>query len=158
MHRSHVFGMEIFYGSMWFCVLWNFHPIFVTKRGGEMAAHSRVPVWRSPWTAEPGRLVHGVAESRTRLSDYSSFFFFFLIFRSLFWIYFYVYCDLVKVKTLSRVRLFATPWTVAYQAPSSMEFSRQEYWSGVPYPSPAIVHSFTVCAGVLWGPPVLLWL
>ena len=37
---------------------------------------------------------------------------------------------------LSRVRLFATPWTVAYQAPLSMEFSRQEYWSGLPFPSP----------------------
>ena len=36
----------------------------------------------------------------------------------------------VKVKSLSRVRLFATPWTVAYQAPPSMGFSRQEYWSG----------------------------
>ena len=42
----------------------------------------------------------------------------------------------VKVKSLSRVRLFATPWTVAYQAPTSMGFSRQEYWSGVPFPSP----------------------
>ena len=42
----------------------------------------------------------------------------------------------VKVKSLSRVRLFATPWTVAYQAPPSMGFSRQEYWSGLPLPSP----------------------
>ena len=42
----------------------------------------------------------------------------------------------MKVKSLSHVRLFATPWTVAYQAPSSMGFSRQEYWSGVPLPSP----------------------
>ena len=42
----------------------------------------------------------------------------------------------VKVKSLSRVRLFATPWTVAYQAPLSMRFSRQEYWSGLPFPSP----------------------
>ena len=42
----------------------------------------------------------------------------------------------VKVKSLSRVRLFATPWTVPYQAPQSMEFSRQEYWSGLPFPSP----------------------
>ena len=42
----------------------------------------------------------------------------------------------VKVKSLSRVQLFATPWTAAYQAPSSMGFSRQEYWSGVPLPSP----------------------
>ena len=41
-----------------------------------------------------------------------------------------------KVKLLSRVRLLATPWTVAYQAPLSMGFSRQEYWSGLPFPSP----------------------
>ena len=37
---------------------------------------------------------------------------------------------------LSRVQLFATPWTVAHKAPLSMEFSRQEYWSGLPFPSP----------------------
>ena len=37
---------------------------------------------------------------------------------------------------LSHVRLFATPWTVAHQAPLSMEFSREEYWSGLPFPSP----------------------
>ena len=43
----------------------------------------------------------------------------------------------VKVKALSRVQLFATPWTAAYQAPPSMGFSRQEYWSGVPLPSPS---------------------
>ena len=43
----------------------------------------------------------------------------------------------VKVKSLSRVRFLATPWTAAYQAPPSMGFSRQEYWSGVPLPSPA---------------------
>ena len=42
----------------------------------------------------------------------------------------------VKVKSLSRVRLFATPWTVAHQGPPSMGFSRQEYWSGLPFPSP----------------------
>ena len=42
----------------------------------------------------------------------------------------------VKVKLHSLVRLFATPWTVAPQAPPSMGFSRQEYWSGVPLPSP----------------------
>ena len=44
----------------------------------------------------------------------------------------------VKVKLLSRVRPSATPWTAAYQAPPSMGFSRQEYWSGVPLPSPMI--------------------
>ena len=42
----------------------------------------------------------------------------------------------VKVKSLSRVWLLATSWTAAYQAPPSMGFSRQEYWSGVPLPSP----------------------
>ena len=44
----------------------------------------------------------------------------------------------VKVKSLSRVRLLATPWTAAYKAPPSMGFSRQEYWSRVPLPSPSI--------------------
>ena len=42
----------------------------------------------------------------------------------------------VKVKSLSRVRLFANPWTVAYQSPRSIGFSRQEYWNGLPFPSP----------------------
>ena len=40
------------------------------------------------------------------------------------------------VKSLSRVRPFATPWTVAYQAPLFTGFSRQGYWSGLPFPSP----------------------
>ena len=44
----------------------------------------------------------------------------------------------VKTKSLSRVQLLATPWTAAYQALLSMGFSRQEYWSGVPLPSPDI--------------------
>ena len=44
--------------------------------------------------------------------------------------------ELPWVKSLSRVQLFATPWTVAYQASPSMGFSRQEYWSGLPFPSP----------------------
>ena len=42
----------------------------------------------------------------------------------------------MKVKLLSHVRLLATPWTAGYQAPLSMGLSRQEYWSGVPLPSP----------------------
>ena len=44
----------------------------------------------------------------------------------------------VKVKSLSRVQLLATPWTAAYQAPPSMGFSRQGYWSGLPLPSPSV--------------------
>ena len=47
----------------------------------------------------------------------------------------------VKVKSLSRVRPSATPWTAAYQAPPSMGFSRKEYWSGVPLPSPEQLYS-----------------
>ena len=47
----------------------------------------------------------------------------------------------MKGKSLSRVRLLATPWTAVYQAPPSMGFSRQEYWSGVPLPSP---HALTI--------------
>ena len=42
----------------------------------------------------------------------------------------------VKLKSLSRVRLFVTTWTIAYQAPPSVGFSRQEYWSGLPFPPP----------------------
>ena len=48
----------------------------------------------------------------------------------------------VKVKSLSRVRLLATPWTAADQAPPSMGFSRQEYWRGVPLPSPILSPTF----------------
>ena len=55
--------------------------------------------------------------------------------------HFLLQCMKVKreVKSLSRVRLLATPWTTAYQAPLSMGFSRQEYWSGVPLPSPKAI-------------------
>jgi len=55
-------------------------------------------------------------------------------------------------KSLSRVRLFVTPWTVAHQAPPSMEFSRQEYWSGFPFPSPDNSLYYTVippCLAIL---------
>ena len=50
----------------------------------------------------------------------------------------------VKVKSLSCVQPSATPWTAAYQAPPSMGFSRQEYWSGVPLPSPIKTCSFVL--------------
>ena len=57
----------------------------------------------------------------------------------------------VKVKLLSRVRLFATPWTVVYQGPPSMEFSRQEYWSGLPFPSPGYLPN----SGIKPGSPTM---
>ena len=55
------------------------------------------------------------------------------------------------VKSLSRVRLFVTPWAVAYKAPLSMEFSRQEYWSGLPFPSPGDLPN----SGIEPGSPTL---
>ena len=55
-----------------------------------------------------------------------------------------------QVKLLSRVRLLATPWTAAYQAPPSMGFSRQECWSGVPLPSP--IRTITWSIKSLWYP------
>ena len=48
------------------------------------------------------------------------------------------------MKSLNRVRLFVTPWTVAYQAPPSMGFSRQECWSGLPFPSPRLKIKCTI--------------
>ena len=66
----------------------------------------------------------------------------------------------VKAKSLSCVRLLATPWTAAFQAPPSMGFSRQEYWSGVPLPSPTqgmnttqIILWFWNLAGYYGSPP-----
>ena len=71
----------------------------------------------------------------------------------------------VKVKSLSRVQLLATPWTAAYHAPPSMGFSRQEYWSGMPLPSPGyteVLHIHTcisllsaAAAKSLWSCPTL---
>ena len=68
------------------------------------------------------------------------------------------------MKSLSHVRLFATPWTVAYQAPPPMGFSRQECWSGLPFPSPGDLPNPGIEPGcpTLWAdtllsePPVLL--
>ena len=66
----------------------------------------------------------------------------------------------VKVKSLSCVRLLATPWTAAYQAPRSMGFARQEYWSGLPLPSPSLLctpvqtlHNKVRCVFLLPLPP-----
>ena len=63
----------------------------------------------------------------------------------------------MKVKSLSRVRLFATPWTVAYQASLSMGFSRQEYWSGLLFPSPGDIPNPGIEPGspALWADALL---
>ena len=70
----------------------------------------------------PGSLVPGILQARTL--EWVAIFF------SKAWKW------KVKVKSLSRVRLFSNPWTATYQAPPPVGFSRQEYWSGVPFPSP----------------------
>ena len=73
----------------------------------------------------------------------------------------------VKVKSLSDVRLLATPWTSAHQAPPSMRFSRQEYWSGVPFPSPnkslflhkfymVVLMSYLLIINQNWKQPICL--
>ena len=82
----------------------------------------------SPWTEEPERL-QSMGSQRVRQDQVTFILFIFLLFvqgRG----------NLLIVKLLSRVRLFATPWTGAYQALPSMGFSGQEYWSGLPFPSP----------------------
>ena len=74
------------------------------------------------YIALPGSSVHGILQARTLEWVAISF--------SNAWKW------KVKVKSLSRVRLLATPWTAAHQAPPSMGFTRQEYWSGLPFPFP----------------------
>ena len=79
-------------------------------------------LWDSIDGSPPGSPVLGICQART-----------------LEWVaisFFNVWKLKVKVKLLSRVRLLAIPWTAAYQAPPSMGFSRQEHWSGLPFPSP----------------------
>ena len=62
--------------------------------------------------------------------------------------HFLLQCVKVKVKSSSCVQLFATPWTEAHQAPPSMGFSRQEYWSGMPVPS--VVCKAVACYFMIW--------
>ena len=72
----------------------------------------------------------------------------------------------MKVKSLSHVQLLATPWTAAYHAPPSMGFSRQEYWSGLPLPSPLSSLGYsnvnfqqdtTIVSYLIWSPFLLVW-
>ena len=58
-------------------------------------------------------------------------------------------CVCARVQSLSHVRVFANPWTVAHQAPQSMEFFRQEYWSGLPFSPPHIIYCKRYAASVI---------
>ena len=64
-------------------------------------------------------------------------------------VYINLSCIFKWVKSLICVRFFATPWTVVYQAPPSMGFSRQEYWSGLPFPSPGDLPNPGIDLGLL---------
>ena len=84
-----------------------------------MAPHSSTLAWKIPWTQEPDRQAEDGYEMLA--CDWSS--------------------DVCSSDLLlSHVQLLATPWTAAYHALPSMGFSRQEYWSGVPLPSPTSIH------------------
>ena len=85
---------------------------------------------------------HGVAKSRTRLSEH------FLFFHS------HLEEGRSGVKSLSRVRLFVTPWTVVHQAPLSIAFSTQEYWRGLPCPPPEDLPNPRIEPKSLASPPL----
>ena len=116
----------------------------------ETATHSSVLAWETPWTRESGRIQSAAAAAAKLLqscptlcdpidgSPPGSPVPGILQARTLEWAaisFSNAWKWKVKVKLLSRAWLVATPWTAAHQAPPSMGFSRQEYWSGVPLPS-----------------------
>ena len=109
----------------------TFFNSWATREAHSTAAAAKLlqscPTLCDPWDGSPpGSPIHGILQARTLKWVAISF--------SNAWKW------KVKVKSLSRVWLLATPWTATYQAPPSMGFSRQEYWNGVPLPSPATVH------------------
>jgi len=120
-----VWYSHLFQNSPQFIVIHTVKGFGIVKRAAATAAAKSLqscptlcdPIYGSP----PGSPVPGILQARTLEWVAISF--------SRAWKW------KVKVKSLSRVRLLATPWTAAYQAPLSMGFSRQEYWSGVPLPS-----------------------
>ena len=117
-----------------------------------MTIHSNILCWRIPWTEEPGGLYSPAAAAAAKSlqscptlcnpidgSPPGSPVPGFLQARTLEWVaisFFNAWKWKVKVKSVGRVWLLATPWTTAYQAPPSLGFSRQEHWSGLPLSSP----------------------
>ena len=107
----------------------------------EMATHSSILAWRIPGMGEPCGLPsmgsHRVGHDWSDLAAAAAAYIIYDINFTYICLCIYIVKVKVKVKSLNRVRLFATLWTyVAYQASLSMGFSRQEYWSGLPFPSP----------------------
>ena len=107
----------------------------------EMATHSSVLAWRIPWTEKPGRLQsmesHRVGQDWSDLAAATGEIKSGSVLKTQPWKEkIYQWMLLLLLSRFSHVRLCATPWTAAHQAPPSMGFSRQEYWSGLPLPSP----------------------
>ena len=115
-----------------------------------MATHSSILAWKIPWKEEAGglqfmklqRVEHCWGQTHIgTLYIYAMYMCIYIynvnifIYKSLH-IQFYILHKFVCVYIKSHVWLFMTPWTVAYHTPPSMGFSRQEYWSGLPFPSP----------------------
>ena len=103
-----------------------------------MATQSSILAQKIPWTEEPGRL-QSMGSQELDMTERLHFPFLWVISPMIIYSPDWLFSRLkvkVKVKSLSRVPLFATLWTSAYQAPLSMGFSRQEYWSGLPFPPP----------------------
>ena len=105
-------------GIIFICI---YHISFLSSHGNATAAKSLQTLCDPIDCLLPGSSVPGTLQARTLEWVAISFF------NSWKW--------KLKVKLLSLVRLFTVPWTAAYQAPPSMEFSRQVYWSGLPFPS-----------------------
>ena len=101
----------------------------VPWRNPLIEAHSSILAWRIPWTEEPGRPQSIVSQ---RIGHCWSN----LAHMHILWNDYPSKPSLLLLSHFSRVRLCATPWTAAHQAPPSLGFSRQEHWSGLPFPSP----------------------
>ena len=106
-------------------IIFNFFDMFAAAAAKQL--QSCLTLWDPIGGSPPGSPVPGILQVRTLEWVAISF--------SSAWKW------KVKGNLLSHVQLLATPWTVAYQAPPSMEFARQEYWSGVPLPSPSDMFS-----------------
>ena len=108
--------------------VWLFVTLWTVARQAPLSTgFSRQEYWSGLPSPPPGDLMDpGIEPSSFTSPALAGRFFFFTT--SACW----------EVKSLSYFQLFATPWTVAYQAPPSMGFSRQKYWSGLPFPSPGL--------------------
>ena len=124
--------LNVYYGILYFFLLispkvaliFNLFSFMFAAAAAAKSLQSCLTLWDPIDGSPPGSAIPGILQARTLEWVAISF--------SNAWKW------KVKVKSLSRVRPLVTPWTAAYQAPPSMGFSRQEYWSGVPLPSPVL--------------------